>query len=603
MLRRWRAAAGALLAVVLAIAGVVVPGAQVPAAAAAGDVTINGHGYGHGRGMGQWGAYGYAKAGRDATWILAHYYGDTVLATPVDNPWLSVELSAWTGRSTVVSGTGLSINGVAVGRASVTLTPSGGSLVVTVADSCGGAPSAWGTVASGAVVQSSESLVTLCSETEQRTYRGALRVQQVQGTWYTQNLLQMESYLRGVVPRESPASWGSSGGAAALQAQAVSARSYALAYGSTSSGASICDTTTCQVYGGYAVQPSGQARQLLESSLTDSAIGATSNVVVMRAGAVMKTEFSSSTGGWTAGGTFPAVVDDGDSISPYHTWSVSTTLSAVATALGTGPIRTIEVTGRNGLGADGGRVTQVTVVPVSGRATTLTGAQVRTKLGLKSDWFSIAAVSAVAARSVVRALYHDVLGRGTDAAGEDYWTGRVAATGDSGPVVDGIVMSRERLSSFVVAQYQAALHREPEPDGLDFWIGYLGAGAGVPQLQSAIYASPESLDTLGQGDVRTWFAAVYTNLLGRAPTAAEVDYWAAYAEANGRGAAVRWIATSPECGRTRLNGYYQAFLGRDLDPSGEASWLPLMAERGDFILPRILGTSPEYWSTAQTRFP
>ena len=39
----------------------------------------------------------------------------------------------------------------------------------------------------------------------------------------------LESYVRGVVPAESPASWGVNG-EAALQAQAVAARSYGLAY-------------------------------------------------------------------------------------------------------------------------------------------------------------------------------------------------------------------------------------------------------------------------------------------------------------------------------------------------------------------------------------
>ena len=62
----------------------------------------------------------------------------------------------------------------------------------------------------------------------------------------------MEDYLRGVVPRESPASWGDAAGGAginALRAQAVAARSYAQAE-NRYPYAKTCDTTTCQVYGG-----------------------------------------------------------------------------------------------------------------------------------------------------------------------------------------------------------------------------------------------------------------------------------------------------------------------------------------------------------------
>lgn len=591
-------------------AGLVVPvitSAEPAAAASDPPVTITGHGYGHGRGMGQWGAYGYA---RDHGWgfaqILAHYYGGTSLgSTDSANPTISVELTALTGSAPVITGTGLSVNGTLVGGgiSAVMIGSSGSNLQVYTGPGCSGPWTPWGSpVASGSMVYTTDSMMTVCTSSEARTYRGALRVYGG-STMYTQNLLPVETYLRGVVPREMPASWGSSGGIEALKAQAVSARSYALAYGSTASGATICDSTTCQVYGGAYVLPWGSARTALESSTSDQAVAATANQVLRRSGAVVKTEFSSSTGGWSAGGQFPAVQDDGDSISPYHSWTVSSTLSTVASQLGTGEIRSIAVTARNGLGDDGGRVTKVTVVTTGGATSTFTGAQVRTKLGLRSDWFSISAISEAAARSVVRALYNDVLGRAPDAAGEDYWTARVTATGDPGPMVDGIVMSRERLQSFVTAQYSAALNRAPESGGLEYWIGYLGAGAGVPQLQSAIYGSDESLATLGGGDVRTWFAVVYQKVLGRAATAADLDYWTGYATTNGRAAAVRWIVTSPESGMIRLNAYYQTFLGRDVDPSGVASWLPMMAERGDFVLPRMIGTSPEYWDRAQTRYP
>src|SRR5581483_2367785 len=66
------------------------------------------------------------------------------------------------------------------------------------------------------------------------------------------NKVDLEGYVKGVVPRESPASWGSlSGGLGeqALRAQAVAARSYALGE-HRSAWAQTCDTQSCQVYGG-----------------------------------------------------------------------------------------------------------------------------------------------------------------------------------------------------------------------------------------------------------------------------------------------------------------------------------------------------------------
>ncbi|NTW40027.1 MAG: DUF4214 domain-containing protein [Cellulomonadaceae bacterium] len=594
----------------LVMAGMLAEGAAPAAAATDGTVTITGHGWGHGRGMGQYGAYGYAKAGWGYQAILAHYYGGTALAGDAGNPTISVELQRLTGKGTIVTGTGLAVDGVpvAAGVAAVLITRTGaGTLQVSTAPGCGGPWTALGAPrASGTTVTDATGAPTVCETNQGSRYRGAIRVLDVGGTQYTLNIVPIESYLRGVVPRESPASWGNTGGIEALKAQSVAARSYVLGSGARpGSGATTCDSTSCQVYGGVSVQPYGSGVTQLENAITDTVIQQTAGQVMRftSTGKVARTEFSSSTGGWTAGGTFPAVEDAGDSISPYHTWTVSTTLPAVATALGTGAIRTISVTARNGLGADGGRVLTVTVVETGGAVRTFSGSAVRIALGLRSDWFSISAISVTAARAVVQALYQDVLGRGTDPAGLEYWTAVVTATGDPSRVTAPIVASRERLETLVRGVYQDALHRAPDAAGLNYWVGYLAATQRVADLQVAIFSSPESLQVLGGGDTGTWVGGMYQALLKRTAAPAEAQYWAGVAQSGGRAAAVGWIARSPEAGTRRLDGYYQTFLGRSVDPSGVASWLPLMAGTGDFTVPGILGSSPEYWARAQTRFP
>ena len=86
-------------------------------------------------------------------------------------------------------------------------------------------------------------------------YRGTLRA--IKGD--TVNILPLDDYLKGVVPREVPASWKP----AAVQAQAVAARTYA-AFGRREPQAShyqICDTTACQVYGGYSDEGPGPTRR------------------------------------------------------------------------------------------------------------------------------------------------------------------------------------------------------------------------------------------------------------------------------------------------------------------------------------------------------
>src|SRR5207253_841768 len=83
-----------------------------------------------------------------------------------------------------------------------------------------------------------------------RDYRGAVQAAKVSSTaLQTIDVLSLEDYLLGVVPRESSSSWKP----AALQAQAIAARSYTAykrAHVTSSARYDICDTTQCQVFGG-----------------------------------------------------------------------------------------------------------------------------------------------------------------------------------------------------------------------------------------------------------------------------------------------------------------------------------------------------------------
>ena len=226
-------------------------------------------------------------------------------------------------------------------------------------------------------------MLTVCDTG--RGYRGGLSTQVSGSSTYLVNSLLTEDYLRGVVPRESPASWadlGNGAGINALAAQAVAARSYALSE-NRYSYAKTCDTPSCQVYGGATLNGAW-----IEDPRSDRAVSGTAGVVRMKNGAVVRTEFSSSTGGWTAGGAFTAVEDTGDTRSPFHDWSVVVSTADIAANWPTiGDFVRMRVTARNGLGADGGRVTGVDVIGTKATVST-TGNDVRVKLDLRSDWFT-----------------------------------------------------------------------------------------------------------------------------------------------------------------------------------------------------------------------
>ncbi len=96
----------------------------------------------------------------------------------------------------------------------------------------------------------------------------------------------------------------------------------------------------------------------LEDARTDRAVTETiGQVRIDSKGAVARTEFSSSTGGYTAGGVFPAVPDDGDAIAanPNVAWVASVSGDAIEQAYPQlGVLVSVTVTGRNGLGPFGG---------------------------------------------------------------------------------------------------------------------------------------------------------------------------------------------------------------------------------------------------------
>ena len=214
------------------------------------------------------------------------------------------------------------------------------------------------------------------------------------GSQRTVNAVAVESYLRGVVPLEMPASWallGDGAGAEALQSQAVSARSYALGE-DRASYALTCDTISCQVYGGRAVRTNGTLTSN-ENVLSNQAIADTAGVVRLRDGEVARTEFSSSTGGWTAGGVFPAVEDLGDAVelNPNHDWDVDIDISDIEARFSNRQLDRAFISERNGLGQDGGRVLEVTL-EFGEETFTMTGNEFRRAFGLRSDWFTVSFV-------------------------------------------------------------------------------------------------------------------------------------------------------------------------------------------------------------------
>jgi len=246
-----------------------------------------------------------------------------------------------------------------------------------------------------------------------RYYRGTVSaVNNAAGRNYTFNTVLLEDYVRGVVPRESPASWAKVGGGKgihALRAQAVAARSYAVSSRPRSSGAKTCDTSSCQVYGGAASRPRvGGKIARLENPASNAAVSDTAGKVLRyQNGAVAWALFSSSNGGRSITSLYNAVDDPGDAIAanPHHAWSKSVPASTITSKWPQlGNLLNIRVTKRSGGGVWDGWVDSL-VLEGSKMDVTLTGDQFRRALKLKSRYLNFTVLRQPDKKSVGQALF------------------------------------------------------------------------------------------------------------------------------------------------------------------------------------------------------
>jgi SpoIID/LytB domain protein len=402
--------------------------------------TFHGHGWGHGIGMSQWGAEGQALAGRNATKILNFYYPGTGGAN-IGNPRLRVQLRYMGGGPTVVRwSNGLRVYDMTPGHkhASVKLPK-----CPAKADTCGGLWAAqtyptkngprmrltYQTVADTAEVETyhfsgvlgplrfgygsatkwqAGTYVTVLpdhlSGNSARVYGGLIDATPVKGKcgksacpMATVAQVPMEEYLRGVVPYEAIDSWKP----AALQAQAVAARTYAeqargnASYDHTHLAGQphpwdICDTTACQVYDGNGLD--GKTN-------SDAAIRATAGWIRTYDEHPISAMFSASNGGWTVQDPYgapapylPAKKDPYDAAgghNPWTKWSKKVSASMFAKHVpGHGRLVSLQITGRDGHGDWGGRVTTVALHFADGHTKTVSGGTIRGWAGLRSTWFT-----------------------------------------------------------------------------------------------------------------------------------------------------------------------------------------------------------------------
>jgi SpoIID/LytB domain protein len=429
--------AGARGSVVALVAGLAAGAALTAGPARAADeppaesdvVTVTGAGFGHGVGMSQYGALGMARDGKSARSILTHYYPGTSVAGYPDDVDLrvnvvdrgtSVSLSTGAladggGAMRLVTGGNLTIDLPAGSSAAVTI--KGGSLKVT-ATRAGGEERTFTTGAltvrwSGAralagpasvLKVTSRSADAASTSSKVRSYRwGVLRftpVGRADSDGVTRTRIEgiavlnlHREYLRGLA--EVPSSWP----AAALQAQVIAARNYALTdyragADDACGGCHLWDDTRSQVYRGWDTESVAERWvQAVRATQTSRTAG----LVVLHRGSPVRAYYSSSSGGRTRsaesawGRSVPYLVSVTDpwsvdeSVNPkYARWQRTIPRATVAAVFDLPDVAEVKVTERDRSGA----ALTVSATSSEGTSTSLPGVAVRSRLRLPAPWLT-----------------------------------------------------------------------------------------------------------------------------------------------------------------------------------------------------------------------
>ena len=132
------------------------------------------------------------------------------------------------------------------------------------------------------------------------------------------------------------------------------------------------------------------------------------------------------------------------------------------------------------------------------------------------------------ARFFVMQQYRDFLQREGEDSGIEYLTGQLqnGATTRTA-IIQGYLASPEfgQTVSPVARLYFAYFNRIPDTGGLNYWIEQYRAGSGLDTISQAFASSPEFQQTYGALSHRDFAILVYRNVLGREPDNEGLNFW------------------------------------------------------------------------------
>jgi stage II sporulation protein D len=218
-----------------------------------------------------------------------------------------------------------------------------------------------------------------------RKYHGVIEISTGNGSLKVVNIVDVEDYLAGVLPKEI----GESSPEEALRAQAITARTYAVANRNKhkSQGYDLCDCTHCQMYDGACS----------EKPRCSKAVSDTNGMILTYNGIAAEVMYSADCGGATVdykdirpNANYPYLCSVADPADMSHKeWEQTYTLKDLESKLVSAGIK--EASGLQNIKiTKTGLANRPLEIAISGTGTTsVTPGKIRTALGMKSTMFTL----------------------------------------------------------------------------------------------------------------------------------------------------------------------------------------------------------------------
>ena len=361
---------------------------------------FTGSGYGHGVGMSQIGARSRALAGESASAILNYYYKDVQVAPFVDTHTIRVNIAHLVKSvsfTTHTPGARIDVFEGDVGNSTQSLpltsfaTKKRTTFTITSLPKEKALTLRW---------VGENPIITMTQGSVSTKYKyGYITIKALKGALVVTNTLALrDEYLWGI--SEVPSSWP----AAALEAQAIASRSYALSKLSV-----IRPSCDCQVYShitdqnfvGYSKESEARFGLLWKDAVSRTIVDTQTSLVVLSNGKPAQTYFFSSSGGatqttrdaWGEASAFTQSVPDSASVDiklnpRFASWKASSTQELVAKAFLLPNVVSLEILSRNQAGA----VTYIAATSSDGVTKKIRGDTFRSRAKLPSPWFSLVSV-------------------------------------------------------------------------------------------------------------------------------------------------------------------------------------------------------------------